>query len=927
MKRRFAQWICAMALLPGAAWAACPATSNSEALFTAAHQMRDAGELEEAITCQQRGLVLAGDTLRAAEERFYLGELFESAGKVAEALASLQQALPQMQRHSGPSTELTADLLRRLGWVQYRNALLPEAEATLQRAHAIYLQVLPPRHIKVAKVLNNLGVVVRDRGQYEAAESILKDGLEVATRGLTPDDDMRAVIYNNIAGLWYYRGDYRRALENYRAALPIFERLYGDANVDVGMTLNNLGAVSEELGDYANARIYYARALATQEKLVGLTHPTIGAPLVNTAVMAHALGDVATAEVLFQRALVIYEKSMGSDHPLVGETLVKYASLKRSLGQNQVARGQLERSLRIHEKTYGPDSNWIAASLNELGPVLMALGQGERAREALVKSIAVSAAAGEPQTLMIAYANYAAVLAEGGELPSAVFYGKLAVNLAQQARADLGSLGQAVQKSFLAKRLHYYRDLADRLIALGRLAEAEQVLTMLKEEEYFDFVRIVLRGVDTGPTRADFSALERPRADEFKRLMGRLVASAGVFRAARNDAAKARSRVVLTGDQDRLRQYMVETTRALRRTPARATSTAFQPAAAVAPGVARVRFLVTTQRVRAIVVTQKETIATQVAVDVQKLNRLVFELRQAVQDSKSDPLPAAQSLHRLLVAPLQAVLDRNQVNALELELDGTLRYVPFSALHDGKSWLLERFSVAQRTLATTQAAAQNAPASRQLAGFGVSKAVGGLPALPSAAAELDRIVRLGPEDRDGVVPGILLMDEAFTEASLRSALQRNYSLVHVASHFVFRPGPLSDSYLLLGNGQPLTLERLRDNQLSFAKVQLLTLSACSTAMGEAAENGGELESFGVLAQRMGAREVLASLWPVADRSTSNLMLAVYRSLTESKLPTAQALQRAQLGLLRGDPRFAPYAHPFYWAPFIVMRSGDQQTEQ
>ena len=122
-----------------------------------------------------------------------------------------------------------------------------------------------------------------------------------------------------------------------------------------------------------------------------------------------------------------------------------------------------------------------------------------------------------------------------------------------------------------------------------------------------------------------------------------------------------------------------------------------------------------------------------------------------------------------------------------------------------------------------------------------------------------------------------------------------------------------------------------------AGVQLLTLSACNTGVGD----GTEVEGFGTLAQRQGAKAVVASLWPVMDESTSRLMQEFYRIRESSPgMTKLEALRKAQLELLRGgakgstsdavrgvavhptkafhvDPN-APYAHPYYWAPFFLM---------
>ncbi len=121
----------------------------------------------------------------------------------------------------------------------------------------------------------------------------------------------------------------------------------------------------------------------------------------------------------------------------------------------------------------------------------------------------------------------------------------------------------------------------------------------------------------------------------------------------------------------------------------------------------------------------------------------------------------------------------------------------------------------------------------------------------------------------------------------------------------------------------------------------MTLSACETAMGTNGK-GTEIEGFGALAMNQGAKAVIATLWPVADESTSLLMQQFYKLHEEKKLPKVEALRQAQLALLTGsikeqqlgdadrggkdgarpkrfraDPE-KPFAHPYFWAPFIMM---------
>ncbi len=202
----------------------------------------------------------------------------------------------------------------------------------------------------------------------------------------------------------------------------------------------------------------------------------------------------------------------------------------------------------------------------------------------------------------------------------------------------------------------------------------------------------------------------------------------------------------------------------------------------------------------------------------------------------------------------------------------------------------------------------------------MTKGFEGTSALPSVSSELTGIITTKPGD-GGVLAGEIKLDDQFTQQSMRQLLLKRYPVVHIASHFRFQPGNDTKSFLLLGDGGHLSLADLKTSPNLFGGVQLLTLSACNTGMGD----GAEVEGFGTLAQRQGAKAVVASLWPVADDSTSLLMQEFYRIRESSAgITKLEALRKAQLSLLRGvagqtkQPDETLYAHPFYWAPFFLL---------
>jgi CHAT domain-containing protein len=315
----------------------------------------------------------------------------------------------------------------------------------------------------------------------------------------------------------------------------------------------------------------------------------------------------------------------------------------------------------------------------------------------------------------------------------------------------------------------------------------------------------------------------------------------------------------------------------------------------------------------------------------------------------------------MVVAPFADELDALQrpttqdgrAPILLWSLDGVMRYVPMEALYDGRHYMVERFSNVLFTPESyghmTASSAANSARMRVLA-MGLSKSYGGLPALPGVMPELNAVVHdpAVPESH-GPMEGRLLPNEQFTLAALKTELGagKSYPVVHIASHFVVETGGDDEPYLMLGGGDTgeakgyaLTLSKMEDSTISFHGTQLLTLSACSTAKSDAAKDGLEMDSLGMIAQQKDAEAVLATLWDVNDASTSQLMSDFYsRWVQRPGDGKAEALRQAQIAFLHGSavsrhtgsdrgaqpmptstsaPHTASYSHPFYWAPFVLI---------
>jgi CHAT domain-containing protein len=359
--------------------------------------------------------------------------------------------------------------------------------------------------------------------------------------------------------------------------------------------------------------------------------------------------------------------------------------------------------------------------------------------------------------------------------------------------------------------------------------------------------------------------------------------------------------------------------------------------------------VVTPSKIHLLLVTADIRKAADFAIRQEDLNHRIEQFRSVLQNPRVDPRPMAREFYQMLVAPIARDLERAGARTILWSLDDKLRYVPMAALFDGESYLVERYRSVVYTPAGRSSLADPRRTTWTALGVGVSHATAGFSPLPAVTHELESIIRSG--QGDGVLDGKILLDDRFTKDAFLSGLRHETPVVHIASHFQLNPGNDNDSFLLMGDGSQMTLGEVRTAGDLFRDVDLLTLSACSTALASTHADGTEIEGFGVLAERQGAKAVVAGLWSVADASTSEFMRTFYEAMVRSRDDKAEALRQSQLTLLYGPeaaakltqasggsprargahlvqsagpaqpytpPPGAPWAHPYFWAPFILI---------
>jgi tetratricopeptide (TPR) repeat protein len=198
---------------------------------------------------------------------------------------------------------------------------------------------------------------------------------------------------------------------------------------------------------------------------------------------------------------------------------------------------------------------------------------------------------------------------------------------------------------------------------------------------------------------------------------------------------------------------------------------------------------------------------------------------------------------------------------------------------------------------------------RALDGF--STTGGGLARLPFSRQEVNAVAALAPASR--------LLKAVDFQASRATALAlADFRIVHFATHGLINGERPELSALVLslvdeeGRDQDGLL-RLSEIYNLRLPTELVVLSACQTALGK------EIRGEGLVGltrgfMHAGAARVVASLWPVDDLATAELMTRFYRGMLKEGRPAAAALRAAQLEMSRSSRWRAPY----YWAGFVVQ---------
>ncbi len=646
-----------------------------------------------------------------------------------------------------------------------------------------------------------------------------------------------------------------------------------------------------------------------------------------------------------EKAQVLPQNNQLSEIQRLNEEAIKQSQQ----GQWQQALQRLEKALAI-TREYG-DRSWEAVTFNNIGRVYQSQRKYPKALQSYQQAILINRELQDLVRLGKTYSNIGYLFDIQNKPELAILFYKGCVINREKARLNPSTLTVPQPDAYSITVSQTYRILGEKLLKQKRIPEAQRTIDLLKVEELEEYLQNV-PGNQRTATGIDIVAQEKPIKQKLDQTLDNAVVLGKELTKLRKIPSQERSpqqkqrieELVLNQEQllDEFNKFIdsppvkaqieqISRTARRQNLDLESLNQIRANLAQLPQKSALIYPLILKDSLELVLVTpDSPPIHRTVAVKSENLYETIGNFREALINPSQNIKAPGRQLYNWLIKPIEKELKLAGTQTLIYAPDDQLRYIPLTALYDGKQWLVERFGVNHITSASlTNLNTPKQSNLRVLAGaftkgnyqIKVGNRQVAFAGLPFATREVESLAAAVPETKK-------LLDDAFSP-SVTVPQMDDYTIVHLATHAAFVVGKPEDSFILFGNGDRVNFRNVAT--WSLPNVDLVVLSACETGLGGKLGNGEEILGFGYQMQQTGAKAAIASLWSVDDGGTQALMSAFYNILSSEKLTKTEALRKAQISLITGYSKpkndnahtikISNFSHPYYWAPFILIGNG------
>jgi CHAT domain-containing protein/tetratricopeptide (TPR) repeat protein len=223
-------------------------------------------------------------------------------GRYGEAQPLYRRTLDICRKSLGEDHPHTALGYNNVAYILDAQGQYAEAQPLCQKALDIRRKVLGEDHPDTAQSYNNLAANLDALGKYAEAQPLCQKALDIRRKALGEDHPDTANGYNNLAGNLQAQGKYAEAQPLFQKALDIRRKALGEDHPDTANGYNSLAGNLQAQGKYAEAQALFQRAVDIWHEALGEEHPDTARSYKNLAHTLHAQGNYGAAESLLRRA-------------------------------------------------------------------------------------------------------------------------------------------------------------------------------------------------------------------------------------------------------------------------------------------------------------------------------------------------------------------------------------------------------------------------------------------------------------------------------------------------------------------------------------------------------------------------------------------------------------------------------------------------
>jgi CHAT domain-containing protein len=814
--------------------------------------------------------------------------------RLSDAEKRLRDAQKRL-KDAGTETSLAgAAVLDSIGFIYVLRGQATEAEPLYKEVLRIYGTVVGETHPSVARTFHSLAIVYQDLGQYGEAEQFYDKAIDILTRSLGPiNASVAATRLERVLLLAERgeRGDSDKAIEEARAALSIYEQLKGPWEIKQGYATSALGFALHRAGKLDAAASSFNRALQLIAKVRGDQSSDLPPGLTELGEIYLKQGRLADAEASVSRAIAIRKKDEAVTPHGLAKSLSTLAQIQMKQGRLRDAMGTAQRYVNIMRSRLDVVQRSLSAA---------ALGENLNSRELF------------GEFLEIAYSNLGQLDRDWNELNAEMFEVAQFPHITDTAAAVTRMAARFVpQKTELASLVRQRQDAGeqwravDRMlteqlgnqISLPRNREAELRRELAKLSEKIEGLDEMLR-----KQFPNFTELTNPRPVSLEIVQK-----------------------LLTAEEALLLQITGETGTFV--------------------------FLVRRNDVK----------LAHTNMNKKDLDRSVASLRKGLAAHRPPfDTTAAHYLYQNLILPFESNL--NGIRNIIAVVDGAMQNLPLSVLLVSPAASPESSSSFQQldflalhyalsvlpsvsSIEALRSVVKPSESKEPFVGFGdpelrgpaagnremttdvVNKPVASidlkalrLEPLPATRDELTALAKSLKASQNSLFVG-----ERATESAVKTMDLSRYRIIAFATHGLLAGEfGLAEPALVLT--PPSEATKIDDGLLTASEIANLKLdadwvilSACNTAGGRPGAEG--LSGLAKAFFYAGSRALMVSHWVVASDATVRLTTGAIQEFSKDPaIGRAEALRQAMLKLMK-DQSNPDYAHPFFWAPFVIVGEG------